>query len=343
MKHLPVISSCLGISLLAITACSGSTETSSTDELSIRVSHTIGSDTPLDQGAHKFKELVEERTDGEINVSVYPSAQLGSESETVSQLQSGDLEVVLGSPALLSNYHIDASVFGLPYIIEGETERDQYANLSLLNDSEPIVELNENMAENSDMRVLDWSWWYGNRHVTNSVRPIEEVADLEGLQLRTPDAEIHFAALEALGVSPTPMSFGEVYMALQTGAIDGQENPVEVIESTGFYEAQEHLAITGHLTQGEAFIFSEPVWQELTDEQQTVIRDAALEAGEHQSEIALTENEEALDRLQNEHGLNVTYPDQGALRDATSEVAAEWAEKHSEFNENLYDDIRDAQ
>lgn len=330
-------------SLFLVSACDTSSSAGEGEALTIRVSHTIGADTPLDQGAHKFKNLVEEASDGDISVSVYPSGQLGTESETISQLRSGDLEVVLASPALISNYHIDASVFGLPYVIEGDNENDQYENLSKLNESDVVMDLNERISDEQNLRILDWSWWYGNRHVTNSVRPIESAADLEGLQIRTPDADIHFAALQALGISPTPMSFGEVYMALQTGAIDGQENPVEVIESSGFYEAQDHLAMTGHLTQGEVFIFSEQVWETLSEDQQEMISEAALEAGRYQSDIALTENSDALSRLQDEHGMEVTYPDLDELREATSEVPEQWAEDHDSFDVDLYDAILDAQ
>ncbi|MDI2098927.1 TRAP transporter substrate-binding protein [Ruicaihuangia caeni] len=336
-------------SALALTGCAASEggksdgDSGDAPSFDIRVAHQIAPDTPLQEGALKFKELVEERSDGRITVSVYPSAQLGNELDTIAQVQADSLEVALVSPAVMSNVAPNAAVWSMPYLIDGDSEEEQYENLKKVAQIDEVEQMTEDMAAEYGMRAVDWTWWYGNRHITNSVRPIESVDDLKGMKLRTPDAPIHFLAIEDLGASPSPMAFSELYLALQTGAVDGQENPFSTIESGKFFEVQKYLAVTGHLTQGEVALFSEAFWQRLSDEDRELIETAIKDAGEHQSQLALEENAAALERLESEHGMTVTRPDLKSIREATKGSAEKWAAANSGFSIDIYNAIIESQ
>lgn len=343
MRKFGLIGVAVTVSLL-ISGCSGSAVGSGNaggagEKIQIRVAHQIAADSPLQAGAEKFKELLETSSDGRFEVSIYPASQLGSEVDVITQVQSDSLEVGLVSPAIMSNVSPEAAVFSMPYVIAGDSEKEQYANLRSVAEIPEVVAMTEAIAANYNMRAVDWSWWYGNRHVTNSTRAIDSINDLKGLKLRTPDAPIHFLAIEAMGASPTPMAFSELYLALQTGAVDGQENPYSTIETGKFFEVQKHLAVTGHLTQGEVVLFSEAFWQRLSSEDQKLIQDAVQEAGVYQSEIAMQDNAASLDRLQNEHGLKITYPDVSELRAQAESIATKWAETNSGFDLDTYQAI----
>lgn len=340
----------LAVSTVTLAGCGGGESGGSDaagsgagDELQIRIGHAIAPGNPLHEGAERFKEIVEEETDGRISVEIFPSSQLGSETDMIEQVRAGGLEVVLASPAVMSNVYPDAAILAMPFALEGANEEERYESLVAAAGTDVISEMTEEMAEEAGMRGVDWTWWYGDRHITNGVRPIESVEDLEGLKLRTPDAPIHFLALEALGASVTPLAFGELYLALQTGTVDGQENPIAVVESQKFYEVQDHLALSGHLSQGQVFLFSEQVWDGMTADDQDLVQRAAEEAGVEQSQLAIEANQEALERLQSEHGMTVTELDVDALREATEGAAEQWAEENSEFSLERYEAFRNFQ
>lgn len=201
----------------------GDAECTTTHE--IKLSHNNVPDVPHHKGAERIGEILEEETDGRLTVKIFPQAQLGDTRDEIEQQQAGALEMAISSPAALSAFNPNAAIFAIPYAIEGDGEREQYESITAVNDSEVVTELTDEMAEQVGVRALDWAWWFGNRNITNSVRPIEAPADLDGLTLRVPDAPIHFLPIENLGAKATPLPFSELYLALQTGTVDGQENP----------------------------------------------------------------------------------------------------------------------
>lgn len=340
------------VALLSLAACGGGDEASSGgssgdgategESIVLRVGHQNGPNEPMELGAQRAGEILDERTDGRITVETFPSAQLGSENELIEQNQSGTVEMSLPSPSALANFYPTAAIFSMPYSLEGDTEQEQYDTLVQLMETDVVTDLTDAMAAETGVRPLDWSWWYGNRHVTNSVREVSTPDDLNGLQIRTPDAPIHFLALEKFGASVTPLAFGELYLALQTGTVDGQENPVNVIVAQAFNEVQDYVSLTAHLTQAQVPIVNEEFWQSLSAEDQELIQEAFREAGEYQSELALEANAEGVDTLR-DAGMSVTEPDLGPFRDATADAAEEWSEENPEFDLEVFEAFRAAQ
>ena len=216
---------------------------------------------------HKFgteflAERIREETD-DLEITVYPAEQLGSESELLEQLVAGELDLAITGPSFLAMWHPPIGVFDAAY-----SSRDLDHMLELAKSDEIKPEW-ETIREKYGVRVLD-TWAYGSRHITSN-KPIRHPEDLKGFRLRMPNARIWQASGEALGGSPMPVSFSEVYIALQQGIADGQENPVPVIQSMGFHEVQKYLNLTGHIQSSVQIVVNEKTWQSLSKKQQDAL------------------------------------------------------------------------
>jgi len=330
------------VSMVALGGCSATTgangagANSEGEAFTLKLGMEVATTAPLYAGAEKFKEILEQSSEGRITVEIFPSSQLGSENQMMGQVSSGALDIVTTSPAGASNLYPDAAILAFPYVLNGDDEASHYASLVKASNSDVVAEMTEEMAAETGIRVLDWTWWYGDRHITNSVGPINTVADIEGLKLRVPDAPIYFMAPKALGAAVTPLAFAELYLALGTGTVDGQENPLAVIESQKFFEVQDHLALTGHMSQAQLFAFSEDVWSGISAADQALIAEAAKQGGVFTSELTIEQNNAALNRLE-EAGMKITNPDVAELRKAVAGAAEEWAESNSDFNLDRYE------
>jgi TRAP-type transport system periplasmic protein len=222
-------------------------------------------------GAAGFARQVNDAGVG-LDVTVYSGAQLGSEAELVEQIATGQLEMAIAGPSFLATWHPPVGAFDAAYAFEDAD------HLMEVVDGAIGQELWDALRERHGIRVLD-TWFYGERHIT-SRRPVRRPEDLKGFRLRLPDARVWLATGEALGASPTPIAFTEVYMALQQGIADGQENPIPTIHAMGFHEVQSHLNLTRHIQSSTQTLIAEAVWQRLTSEQQETLARAARAARE---------------------------------------------------------------
>ena len=182
--------------------------------------------------------------------------------------------------------------------------------------------------ENQGLVGLGWME-NGLRHITNNVRPIKTPEDLQGIKLRTMKVPAHVDTFKALGANPTPMNFGEVYSALQQGVIDGQENPVALIDSQRFYEVQKHVSLTGHVFTVYIPVVGEWFWSGLTEDQQSLLREAMTDAAAYQQELVNAEEAGQLQKIR-DAGVNVVELDAAARQvfsDQTQEVRATYREE----------------
>lgn len=286
-------------------------------EITLTIGHSQAPTVPMNQGAERFKELVEEGSDGRITVEVYPAEELGSEPEMMEGLQMGNVRVAIVATAVAADTCAPLGVYALPYIIEGETDRDQYENLQTLTDSDWNQQLIDDCLDESGYLVIDNSWWYGNRNLTTSTE-VNTPDDMSGLIIRTPPADLHTMGIRDFGAEAVPMPFSEVYSALDTGVIDGQENPISTIYQNTLYEVQDYLALTRHMTQSQTVVMNGEFFDELTEEDQQLVLDSIREAGTFQSDLQLTTNEDELVLLE-EEGMTVTTPDLAEFRAATDD------------------------
>lgn len=206
-----------------------------------------------------------------LKVNVFPAAQLGNEAELLEQLVAGEIDLSIAGPSFLAMWHPPLGAFDAAYAF---TDLEQMQSVA---DGELMAPHWETLRKKFGVRVLG-TWAYGARHITAN-RPIRTPEDLSGFRLRMPGAKVWQESGAALGASPMPMAFSEVYMALQQGIADGQENPVPVIYSMGFHEVQKYLILTGHIQSSIQILINERVWQTLSDEEQAALTHAAQSLG----------------------------------------------------------------
>jgi tripartite ATP-independent transporter DctP family solute receptor len=240
-------------------------------------------------GLLKFKEIVEEKTDGEITVQTFHSGQLGDDRTMTEALQLGSQEVTIPSTAPLANFVPEFSVFDFPFIFPNE----QVADIVL---DGPVGQKFLDKLESQELVGLAF-WENGFRNVTNSKRAIKTVEDFKGLKLRTMENEVHLEAFRALGANPAPMAFTELFTAMQQGTVDGQENPFATIYLSKFYEAQSFFSNTNHVYSPFVFLMSKSFYDELTPDQQQIVRDAAIEAGALERQLNREANEKYVAEL----------------------------------------------
>lgn len=223
----------------------------------------------------------------DLDVTVFPSAQLGSEEELLEQLVAGELDIAIAGPSFLAMWHPPLGVFDAAYAFRDLDHMLEVARGEVMSGHW------EQLRKQYGVRVLD-TWAYGARHITSN-RPIRSPEDLKGFRLRLPGAKTWQASGEAMGASPMPISFGEVYLALQQGIADGQENPVPVIRAMGFHEVQKYLSQTGHIQSSIQILINERTWNRLGSDQQEALTRVILELGEEVYRGTVEEEQELLE------------------------------------------------
>ncbi|MBB6448631.1 tripartite ATP-independent transporter DctP family solute receptor [Geomicrobium halophilum] len=255
----------------------------------LRISLGLNDQHPLYESAVHFGELLTEKTD-DFNVEVYHSEQIAGDLVATEMLQNGDLEITIPSTSPLMNIMPEYGVFDLPFVIPDHEAADEVLD-------GPFGDQMLDMLEDQDLVGLAW-WENGFRNLTNDIRPVESIDDLDGLTLRTMETDIHLDVWDALGANPTPMSMGEVFTGLQQGTIDGQENPYPTIDLEGFDEVNDYLSGTNHVYTPFVFLFSKPIWDELDEDQQEAIAESAYEAREFNRERTREVEESSLEDIQ---------------------------------------------
>lgn len=263
----------------------------------IVVGHALSPSSHYGVGAQAFIDTLTELSGGAFTGEQAPAGQLGGERDMIEGLQIGSLDVVITSTGPLGNFVPEVFALDLPFLF-----RD-YDHARNTLDGEIGQELLAKIGEN-ELVGLAWSE-NGFRHVTNSQRAVNTPADLDGLKLRTMENRVHMTAFSAMGASPTPMAFPELFTALQQGVVDGQENPVTVITATKFWEVQKFVSLTGHVYSPAAILASPILYDGLSDEQKGWFDEAAT-ASAAATRAEVNRLEEAGVALLRENGMEVT-------------------------------------
>jgi len=220
----------------------------------------------LHRGVVVFKKMVEQKTAGRVKVDIYPANQLGKEREQFEGVKLGTIEMCMIAEGPMAGFFPEIMVIGIPYLYANEIT----AWRSL--DGPFGKALFEEMRKKTGVRALGIGE-NGFRNFTNRVRPIKSPDDMKGLKIRTMENPAHMAMVRALGASPTPIAWGEVYMALQQGVVDGQENPVSVIEVAKFNEVQKYLTLDGHVYSILPILINDKFFTSLPADIQKIIAD----------------------------------------------------------------------
>ncbi|MCD8510779.1 MAG: TRAP transporter substrate-binding protein [Bacillus sp. (in: Bacteria)] len=258
-------------------------------QFKIRAGIGLNNEHPQYKGLLKFKELVEERTNGAIVVETYHSGQLGDDRTMMEALQLGSQEVTIPSTAPIANFVNEFSVFDFPFLFPSNEVADAVLD----------GEVGQNLlAKLDNQNLVGLAYWEnGFRNLSNSVKPVATMDDFRGLTIRTMENDLHLDAFRALGANPTPMAFTELFTALQQGTVDGQENPFATIYLEGFYEVQDHVSNTNHIYSPFVFMMSKPFFDGLPAEFQEIVQEAAVEAGQYQRQLNREANNEYLQSL----------------------------------------------
>lgn len=283
---------------------------------------------------YKFEELVEAASDGSIQVEVFDSGSLFDQNAEQTALLRGDIAMAYTSSQWLSERVPAASIVGVPYMIK------DVDHLYAVMDSQVGQDIFAAAVEEAGVRPLT-SLYLGTRQLNlKDVGTIMTPADLEGVKLRVPDSPSWIAMGEALGANPTPIAFGELYLALQTGTVDGQDNPLPTNFNAKFYEVTDQIVLTGHLVNDVWPTINEEIWQSLSEEQQQLVTDAWLEARDYATDIALQAEADLVSFFE-EQGLEVYEPDREAFRTHVLEELLSNEELTSTFTEGHYDIIQE--
>ena len=281
-------------------------------------------------GLKKFADLVAERTKGQLQVQIFPASQLGTEQELLEGVQLGTIHMFEGSSGSVGRFLPDLEAFAAPFVW-----RDVDHMLKTVRG--PVgLGLAERLVKAKGMRVLDFGWLFGNRFLTTKSKAIYKPEDLKGMKIRVQPTAIYLETIKAMGANPTTMDFKEVYLGLQSGVIDGQENPPFVIFNNKFFEVQKYVMLTAHITQNQAVVINEKFYQGLSPEFRKILTDAAYEAGNFQNDLILKSEKEYLDKLK-EKGMTIVQPDVKAFREATKDVYKKVSEK---WEPGLYERIQ---
>ncbi|AUH32241.1 TRAP transporter substrate-binding protein [Paracoccus tegillarcae] len=292
----------------------------------LKMAHNAAPGNPKDLASQRFAELVEEKTEGRITVDVGGSAQYGDDVEALTQMRLGTLALAANSQGSTSGVVEEFAVIGLPFLFSDLSQAWEVL------DGEVGQKLDE-AAQAQGLKVLAF-WDNGIRQISNNTRPITTTADLEGLKIRTPPDPMTLEIFETLGANPTPMAFSELYVALQQGVVDGQENPLMNIESSKLYEVQKYISLTGHKYESTPVLVSRMIWDGLEAADQQALLDAAAEAGEYNRELSQKSDAELRPKLE-EAGVTFNEVDTAPFIEATAGITAEWREKYPDLVDTL--------
>ncbi|AIY06796.1 TRAP-type transport system, sialic acid-binding periplasmic protein [Planococcus sp. PAMC 21323] len=328
----------LFLALFILGACSSSEEESggeeSAEKFELKFGMVAGNQQNEYKAAEKLAEYVDKESDGRLTVKLYPNSQLGDDRAMLEQASEGSLDITLAETGRFGIWVPRASLMGLPYIV------DNYEHITkVLNDTEYGKGLKEELAAEHNW-VLAGNAYNGTRQTTSN-RAIESLADMKGLKLRVPEAQNLLDYANFTGASATPMAFTEVYLALQTNAVDGQENPLSTIDAQKFYEVQDYLAITNHVLNDVNYVVSKQTMDKLPEDLKEIFQAGIEEATTYHTTL-FEEQEASLVEKFKEEGMTVTEPDLEEFKTAVSEAYPSYLEEIGEGAEDYLKEIQGA-
>jgi tripartite ATP-independent transporter DctP family solute receptor len=246
-----------------------------------RMSLVVGTAFPWGKGGQIWADLVRERTQGRINIKLYPGASLvqGDQTREFSALRQGVIDLAIGSTINWSPQVKELNLFSLPFLMP------DYAAIDALTQGAVGKELFQ-ILEKAGVVPLAWGE-NGFRELTNSKRPVRSPADLKGMKIRVVGSPLFLDTFTALGANPTQMSWADAQPAFASGAVDGQENPLSVFTAAKLHNVgQKYLTLWGYVADPLVFVVNKDIWASWTPEDQAIVRQAAIDAGKQQIEIA---------------------------------------------------------
>ena len=278
----------------------------------LNVNTALATSDPLYKGLEAFQANVAEASDGRLEVNLYPNSQLGPDEDVLEQARAGAPVAVVVDGGRLAVFQNEFGVLGAPFLASG------YDGIRKVVTSDMFEEWVDKLRDASGHQVLSFNWWQGERHLLTN-KEINGPADLNGVRMRTPGAPVWMETISAMGATPTPMPWGEVYSAIQQNVIDGAEAQLPAIVGANLDEVVTHITKTGHINLITGLVTSAAWFDSLPDDLQQIVREEALKAGD----IASSGTQDSLDQIEADltaKGVVIAEIDTEPFREATADV-----------------------
>lgn len=278
----------------------------------INVITALSIDDPMYQGLLHFKKSVEARTGNKITVRIFYGSQLGSDEDIIEQARAGANVAVLIDGGRLSVYAKELGILGAPYLVNGRDEA------RILVTSDLFQQWANELERAAGLQVLSFNWWQGERHLLTH-KPIDNPVDLQGVRIRTIGAPVFIETVRAIGATPTPLSWAEVYPALQQKVVDGAEAQHQATYGARLYEVIPHITKTRHINLMTGLVASSGWFKNLPERYQIEVVNAALAAGDYATQVT-AESESHYEDKMREAGVAISAPDVSPFVKATERV-----------------------
>jgi len=288
----------------------------------LKLAHTLPPDHPVHNAMVFMAQRCAELSNGKMEIEIYPSEQLGSEQQCVELLQIGSLAITKVSAAVMESFTDDYKVLGLPYIF-----RDSSHTVKVLDG-----DIGQELLLSTEDRYIRGLCFYdaGSRSFYTISKPILKPEDLEGMKIRVMKSKTAMDMVKALGGSPTPISYGELYTALQSGVVDGAENNPPSFYTSHHYEVCKYYALDEHTSVPDVLIISQHIWNKLNDQEKEWIQQAANESVAIERQLWFDSVNKSLEEVQ-KAGVTIYYPDKSLFSDKVSEMYESYKSQ-----ENIY-------
>lgn len=281
-------------------------------ETTLRIGTVLASSDPMGQGLEKFKVDVEAATRGEVKVELFHNSQLGDTTEMIDQARVGANVGTVTDVARLSSFVPSLAIMSAPFLFDTYEQADTFAL------SADYLAWGDELKEKSGLMMLASNWYQGPRHLLTQ-RPVSQPADLAGVRMRTIGAPVWIETIRAMGAEPTPMAWGEVYSALQLGALDAAEAQPTAITGAKLHEVVKNVTRTGHIQLVTALVVGADAWDQISPENQKIVRDLAVESGRYASNLTIDLGETAMAEVE-AAGVAVSDVDLAPFKTAVSGV-----------------------
>lgn len=298
----------------------------------LKYAHIYDPSHPVAIGSEMVAKIVAEKTNGEVEIQVFPASQLGSEEAILEAAIFGSVDIASSGAGQIGNLFKPVLVLEMPYTFKDNDHVVRFAK------SDIAKQMGEDLRQEFGVKIVGTTP-YGIRQVTSN-KPVKSPADLEGFKLRVPEQNVCIEYAKAMGADPTPIAFSEVYLALQQGVVDGQENSLSTIKAMKFYEVQKYVNLTRHVTNCLFFVMNDAKFQSLTAEQQQIILDAFDEAANYIA-AELNKGDQELGKFFEAEGVTIVEPDLEAFRKATADMPNKFRKWWVRYGDDLHKRIQD--
>lgn len=301
----------LAIPALALAFASGLAHA----DYELNLSSALSTQDPIVQAMQDAKQSIEARTDGELTLNVFPNSQLGSDEDVVEQIRSGANIAILIDAGRLSEYQPELGILSAPYLVEDYTQYEAITQSDLYN------QWVESLADSSGLRLMNYNWFQGAREMLTK-EPVEKPEDLQGVRIRTINSPVWLKTIEAMGATPTPLPWSEVYSALQLGSIDGAEAQLTAADGQRLQEVINNVALTHHIQLMSGIVTSEQWYQSLPENLRTILDEELKKAGAKASQATVDALDATRQRME-EAGVTFTEVDTELFRQRVDSVYQE--------------------